>query len=230
MNIEVTAIKKRDDDKQSSEMLAEYIEPLLVFLDDDILNEICVNRPREVWTEGSGGWKRHEAPALNHQHCRQLAILIANCNGKSISKGKPVLSAALPGGERVQVIILPACEPHTVSIKIRKPSLADKTLDELEDEGAFDEVLIVDVKGDLLPHENELMKFRNAKKIKEFLNTAMKHGLKLINVGKTDSGKTTISKSITNCIPKHERLVMVEDVHEIFLNEHPNKLYFLFTG
>lgn len=229
MTAEVTTLKKHDDEKQSSEMLAEYIEPLRIFLDDNSLNEICVNRPREVWTEGQDGWKRHDVPELSYQHCRQLATLIASYNGKSISTGRPVLSAALPNGERVQVIIPPACEPHTVSITIRKPSLVDKTLDELEGEGAFDKVLIIDAKGDLLPHETELLNLKNNKKIKEFLKLAMKHGLTLITVGKTGSGKTTISKSITNCIPTHERLVTVEDVHEMFLNEHPNKVHLFYS-
>ena len=67
-------------------------------------------------------------PSLNFQHCRQLATLVASYNGKSITADKPVLFAALPKGERVQVIIPPACEPNTVSITIRKPSMIDKTL------------------------------------------------------------------------------------------------------
>jgi type IV secretion system protein VirB11 len=58
-------------------------------------------------------------------------------NGKAISGDKPVCLPRCPKGERVQVIIPPACEPNTVSITIRKPSMIDKTLDELDAEGAF---------------------------------------------------------------------------------------------
>ena len=223
----ITAIKHHDDDKQSSEMLTEYLEPLRVFLNDETLTEICVNRPREVWTEGRKGWRQHSVPSLNFQHCRQLATLVASYNGKSITADKPVLSAALPKGERVQVIIPPACEPNTVSITIRKPSMIDKTLDELDAEGAFEEFM--DVDDELLPFEHELLKLKAERHIKEFLDLAVSKHRNILIVGKTGSGKTTVTKSLTRSIPFEERLITIEDVHELFLNQHSNKVH-LFYG
>ena len=73
------------------------------------LTEVCVNRPREVWTEGRAVWVQHTVEAMTFSHCRQLAVLIAAYNNKSISHEKPVLSAALPDRERVQVLMPPAC-------------------------------------------------------------------------------------------------------------------------
>jgi len=125
------------EDAAPAAMLAEYLLPLRPFLAQGGLTEICVNRPREIWTEGAQGWVRHSAAELSFAHCRQLATLIASYNGKSIGPTKPVLSASLPGGERVQVVIPPACEAHTVSLTIRKPTRVDKTLEELDQEGAF---------------------------------------------------------------------------------------------
>ena len=122
---------------QSSTMLGEYLAPLLPFLQDPCLTEICVNRPLEVWTESRTGWSQHVVPGLSFAHCRQLATLIASFNGKAIAQDRPVLSASLPTGERVQVLIPPACEAFTVSITVRKPSIIDKTLEELDREGAF---------------------------------------------------------------------------------------------
>jgi len=223
----ITAIKHHDDDKQSSEMLTEYLEPLRVFLNDETLTEICVNRPREVWTEEREGWRQHAVPSLNFQHCRQLATLVASYNGKSITADKPVLSAALPKGERVQVIIPPACEPNTVSITIRKPSMIDKTLDELDAEGAFEEFM--DVDDELLPFEHELLKLKAERHIKEFLDLAVSKHRNILIVGKTGSGKTTVTKSLTRSIPFEERLITIEDVHELFLNQHSNKVH-LFYG
>ena len=219
----------KTEDAQPSEMLAEYLLPLRSFLENAHLNEICVNRPREVWTESKEGWVRHSAPDLSFQHCRQLATLIASFNGKAIGPSKPVLSATLPGGERAQVIIPPACEPHTVSITIRKPSQVDKTLDELESEGAFASVRNVDASGTLLPHETELLHLKEAQRFKDFLRLAMCHGKTVITVGKTGSGKTTISKSLTHCIPQHERLVTIEDVHEMRLHAHPNRVHLFYS-
>jgi type IV secretion system protein VirB11 len=215
------------DDVQSSEMLGEYLLPLQEFIEDTNLTEICINRPREVWTEGSKGWQRYDVPALSFNHCRQLATLIASYNGKAISADKPVLSSALPNGERVQVIIPPASEPNTVSITIRKPSLIDKSLEELDAEGAFDEVVYT--QDGLKPFEHELLLLKGEGKIKEFLDLAVRNQRNILIVGKTGSGKTTVTKSLIRSIPLKERLITIEDVHELFLNLHPNKVHLFYA-
>jgi len=216
-----------EHERQSSVMLDEYVEPLRKFLTDESLTEVCVNRPREVWTEGRDGWQQYDAPALSFNHCRKLATLIASYNGKAISNDKPVLSAALPDGERVQVIIPPACEPNTVSITIRKPSMIDKTLDELDAEGAFEE--FADVDDGLLPFEHELLRLKSEKRIKDFLDLAVRKHQNILIVGKTGSGKTTITKSLIRSIPTDERLITIEDVHELFLNQHKNKVHLFYA-
>lgn len=211
---------------RADDMLWEFLTPLRPFLKDSTLNEVCVNRPGEVWTEGRT-WERHDVPAMTFAHCRQLATLIASFNDKSISKEKPVLSAALPKGERVQVIIPPACEPDTVSITIRKPSMIDKTLDELDAEGAFTE--FADVADELQPFEHELLKLKQEKRVKEFLDLAVRKHRNILIVGKTGSGKTTITKSLIRSIPADERLITIEDVHELFLNQHENKVHLFYA-
>ncbi|WP_334188531.1 P-type DNA transfer ATPase VirB11 [Noviherbaspirillum sp.] len=218
---------QEDGDRQSSEMLGEYLAPLRPFLGDASVTEVAVNRPREIWTESRDGWVRHDAPALTFNHCRSLATLIASYNGKSISAEKSVLSATLPLGERVQVVIPPACEPHTVSITVRKPAVIDKTLEELDDEGAFIEC--VDVSNDMQPFEHELLRLRKDKRIRDFLDLAVRTHRNILIVGKTGSGKTSVTKSLTRSIPASERLITIEDVHELFLHHHANKVH-LFYG
>lgn len=215
------------EDVQSSEMLREYLQPIQALIDDDAYTEVCINRPREVWTEGVEGWRRHDAPELSFNHCRQLATLIASYNGKSISADKPVLSSALPNGERVQVIIPPACEVNTVSITIRKPSILDFTLDELELQGAFHE--IAQFEDGLKPFEHQLLQLRNAGKIKDFLDLGVRTQRNILIAGKTGSGKTTVTKSLIRSIPVEERLITIEDVHELFLNQHPNKVHLFYS-
>lgn len=223
----VASLKQLESEKQSCEMLTEYIKPLQEHLDNPLLTEVVVNRPQEVWTEGRDGWQKHSAHELTFQYCRQLATLIASYNGKAISADKPVLSAALPNGERVQVIIPPGCEPYTVSITIRKPSMIDKTLDELDAEGAFIE--FADVDNVLLPFEHELVQLKQEKRIKEFLDLAVRKHRNILIVGKTGSGKTTVTKSLTRSIPQEERLITIEDVHELFLNQHQNKVHLFYA-
>lgn len=219
--------KGAHETEQEAAMLDEYLSPLRPFLDDPDLNEVCINRPGEIWTEGREGWKCHKADDLSFFHCRQLATLIASYNGKAISDKKPVLSAALPNGERVQVIMPPACTPKTVSITIRKPSMIDKTLDELDAEGAFNEC--EEVADEIMPFEHELMGLKKEGRIKEFLDLAVRNHRNILIVGKTGSGKTTITKSLIRSIPLEERLITIEDVHELFLNQHTNKVHLFFA-
>ena len=217
-----------DKEGQSSEMLDEYLAPLRRFLDDVTLTEICINRPNEVWTEGADGFTKYAiADGLSFARCRQLATLIASYNNKAISADKPVLSAALPTRERVQIIIPPGCEPYTVSITIRKPSLIDKTLDELDREGTFVECEEVDA--ELHPFEYDLLALKRERKIKEFLDLAVQKRRNILIVGKTGSGKTTVTKSLIRSIPLSERLITIEDVHELFLNQHENKVHLFYA-
>ncbi len=215
-----------NDDLRSTEMLSEYMQPFQHIYDDESFNEICINRPREVWTENRDGWIRHDIPEMSFNHCKQLATLIAGYNGKSVSSKAPILSAAMPGGARVQVILPPACEQQTVSITIRKPSLTEKSLDELEAEGAFAEYQLINK--DLLPFEKELITLKNKKEIKKFLKLCVLSKRNIMVVGATGSGKTYLTKSLVQCIPLHERLVTVEDVNELFLRMHPNKVHLFF--
>lgn len=218
---------KQSDDKQSSEMLIEYLQPLQRFLDDDSLTEICINNSGEVWTEGPDGWQSFKVPELTFKHCRHLATLIASYNGKAISADRPVLSASLPSDERVQVIIPPGCTANAVSITIRKPSLLDKTLDELEAEGTFEQYAVTD--SALKPFEKELIKLKDERRIREFLDLAVRNHQNILIVGKTGSGKTTITKSMIRSIPPDERLITIEDVHELTLRQHKNKVHLFYA-
>jgi len=204
-------------------MLEEYLSPIRALLTEDV-TEVCVNRSGEAWTESREGWKRHHL-AMDEGRLIQLARLMATANKKAISETAPILAAALPSGERVQVVIPPAAA--RISITIRKPSEIDKTLAELEAEGAFDQAE-TGVSG-LKPFEIELQDLLKAGEIRKFLELAVATHRNILVCGKTGSGKTTITRSLSSIIPKHARLITIEDVHELFLKDHPNKVH-LFYG
>lgn len=218
---------KQQGSVDSPDMLITYLAPLRAYLGREDVNEVAVNRPGEVWTEGAKGWEVFPAEELTFESCKQLADLIANFNGKAITAEKPVLSGGLIYGERAQIVIPPACEMGTVSITIRKPSVLDKTLDELEAEGAFEQCAPVQEK--LAPFEHELLSLKKAGRIKEFLDLAVRKHRNILIVGKTGSGKTTVTKSLIRSIPPEERLITIEDVHELFLNHHRNKVHLFYA-
>lgn len=227
MTAPVHTLRAKPQGDDSPDMLYTYMAPLRPYLTRDDVNEVVINRPGEVWTEGVGGWIRYEAPEVTFEMCMQLGRLIANFNGKAINAEKPVLSAGLIYGERAQVVIPPACEDGTVSITIRKPSVLDKTLDELEADGAFEECAAVSE--GLTTFEHELIGLKKAGRIKDFLDLAVRKHRNILIVGKTGSGKTTVTKSLIRSIPADERLITIEDVHELFLNHHRNKVHLFYA-
>ena len=210
-------------DRPSSVMLEQYLWPIKQYLAGEI-TDLCINRPRELWVKDASGWTRHAVPALTLEHCIRLATTIASYRGKP---KMPILSATLPGGERAHVVSPPACEPNTVSISIRKPPVSDWTLDELAAGGAFD--LVADVSQTLQPFEHELIALSQARRIREFLDLSVRRHRNILIVGKTASGKTTITRALSDSIPAGERIITIEDEHELFMRAHPNKVH-LFYG
>lgn len=210
-----------------AEMLFDYLAPLSQFLGNGELTEICVNEPGAVWTEGPSGWVRTEVPELSFEYLAHLVRLIASVNAKATDAHQPLLSASLPSGERVQAVIPPAVSPNTVSLTIRKPSPVDLSLDDLEASGTFSDVRIVS--DDLTDEEKQLVRLLEQKKHKEFLRAAVLAKRNILFVGKTNSGKTTAMKGLIDEIPRDERLITIEDVHELTMPKVPNKVHLFYA-
>ncbi|WP_178123411.1 P-type DNA transfer ATPase VirB11 [Pseudomonas sp. JG-B] len=80
-----------------------------------------------------------------------------------------------------------------------------------------------------MPVEKELQQLLKDRRIKEFLDLAVKSKRNIMVVGGTGSGKTTLVKTLARSIPKDERIITIEDVRELFLDHHPNKVHLFFS-
>ena len=88
--------------------LRSYLAPLAPMLERTDVTDIFVNRPGEVWVETvHGGLEKHPAPELDETTLWRLARQIASLSNQGVSREHPLLSATLPGGERVQIIAPP---------------------------------------------------------------------------------------------------------------------------
>lgn len=175
--------------------------------------ELAINRPGEYWTEGSKGWERHDAPDLTFAKCERLATLIATFNRKKISKLNPILSGELPGKQRVQVVMPPACTPNTVSMTIRRHSPTILGLDELKAGGSF-EVYRARPAG-LQDFEHELLELLGRGDVDAFLRLAVRTHRNIGITGATGSGKTVVTNALIREIPLTERLITIQDVAEL---------------
>lgn len=207
--------------------LRQYMLPLSGLLADDV-TEVCVNRPGEAWTESSAGWVRHDMPELTFPRLKLLGSLIANFNNVPFRQDIPYLTGVLPDRERVQVVMAPATTEGTFSFTIRKPSLVEKTLDELDAEGSFAGARMA--KEGLTEADERLVRLRNEGRIRDFLELAVLSKKNILFAGATGSGKTTVMRALVTCIPHSERVITIEDAHELFMQGHPNKVHLFYKA
>jgi len=204
--------------------LETYLSPIRTILDQEGISEVSVNRPGEVWVENRGDMSREEVPQLTFDHLMSLSRLIAQSTSQEISEERPLLSATLPGGYRVQIVFPPACETGTVALSIRKQSTMSMNLMQYEETGAFEKII---TKGKKDETNDSLRELLAAGKVREFLESAAKHKKNVIISGGTSTGKTTFMNAMLKAIPENERLITVEDAREIRLDNHPNRVHLL---
>ncbi|WLE00797.1 P-type DNA transfer ATPase VirB11 (plasmid) [Agrobacterium leguminum] len=198
---------------QDATVVRELLKPFSAFLQDPSLYEVIVNRPGQVLTEGPGGWRTHDLPELSFDKLMRLARAVASFSHQSIDEQRPILSATLPGEERIQIVIPPATLTETVSVTIRKPSSVALSLDDLDRAGLFTEVVCES--GALTPRDVNLREMHRAGAYKVFLREAVRARKNIIISGATGSGKTTLSKALIQHIPENERVISIEDTPEL---------------
>lgn len=209
--------------------LRQLLRPIAAYMADDAVREIAIPRPGLILTRGQGRWIAHHDPALDFGYLDALAAAMASYNKVNFA---PIMSLVLPDGERGQIARPPAVVDGTLSINIRKHSSVVKTLDELQADGAFEDW--VDVSGTpqlhaaLGPQDAELLTLKARRRTREFLERAVQSRRNIIVAGKTGSGKTTFARSLIDCVPTDERLLTIEDVHELVLPNHPNRVHMIY--
>nr|CAH7769080.1 unnamed protein product [Callosobruchus chinensis] len=176
------------------------LEPLQGIFQEEGVNEISINKPKEVWIENRGEIRCEKSEVFHLNHLKSLGRLIAQATEQKLSEEAPLLSATLPNGYRIQIVFPPACEPDKVVMSIQT---TDNPVDR---------------------HLNLLLR---QKKIKEFLEYAVINKKNIIISGGTSTGKTTFTNATLRAIPTEERIITVEDAREIVLNDHPNRVHLI---
>ncbi|MBL3284910.1 Type IV secretion system protein VirB11 [Rickettsiales endosymbiont of Paramecium tredecaurelia] len=203
--------------------LDSYLLPFNKIFAEEGVNEVTVNKPKEVWIEKAGDFRSEIMDELDLDHLLGLGRLIAQSTEQTISAEKPLLSATLPNGYRVQIVFPPACEVGKVCYSIRKGSQVHLSLEDYERLGMFSSTSI---KSEVNQNDIELKELLESGRLKEFIQQAILYKKNIIISGGTSTGKTTFTNAGLGAIPMHERIITVEDAREIILAQ-PNAAHLL---
>ncbi|KGK66373.1 MULTISPECIES: P-type DNA transfer ATPase VirB11 [Xanthomonas] len=213
---------------KGDESVRELLRPLDAFLANEENTEICINRPGEVFVEARSQWTRHEVPEATLEKIAALGLATATYTKTTFNKDKPILSAQLPDGERLQLVMPPACEDGTVSLTIRKPSMQVRKLSDYSEAGFFNN--IQPLTGGLSPDEFDLLSLKQAQRYEEFLRKAVMLEKVIVVAGATGSGKTTFMRALMQEVSPRQRVITIEDVHELFMPQHPNRVHLFYPA
>ena len=194
--------------------LRTHLKPLQRWFEAQGATEVSVNRPGEVWIarQGEPYMERHAASDLTDEILLALAQQVATSTEQEVSREKPLLSAELPNGFRVQ-FVLPPASGRSVALSIRRPAVLDLALTDYERTGAFD--LTNRRTREEQQSERDLRDAHAAGDFASFLGMAVRARKNIVISAGTDAGKTTLLNALLKEIPSRERLVIIEDAREL---------------
>ena len=211
----------------ASSALELTLRALRPLLRNPEVTEVCINVPGEAFLETRSGWVRESVPFADFDWCRRLAKLMANSTHQRIDETSPLLSASLPSGERIQIVVPPATTPGTVAITIRRPASEVWSIGELGKRGIFARTRRSGEGTD--ETESELLRLLADHDYEAFMRLAVRSRRNIIVSGPTGSGKTTWTKALIREIPSEERLITIEDARELVLDRHPNHVRLFYS-
>ena len=174
--------------------VAHFLAPVMEYLQDPTVAEIMINAPDEIYIERAGELIKTDAKFVDAEALRSAANNILQYTGKRLTTDHPLVDARLPDGSRVHVIIPPLCR-RSICITIRKFAKVDFDADKLVELGSW---------------TSEAM---------EYLRMCVLAEKNLLVGGGTSSGKTCLLNVLSDFIPHHQRIVVIEDSAELELQQ-----------
>jgi pilus assembly protein CpaF len=195
-NEERVQLNAREEDRLVQELLDDMIGlgPLEPLLHDELVTDIMVNGPNNVWVERHGKLEQVVINFRDNNHLTNIAQRIAAAIGRRVDEASPLVDARLADGSRVNIVLPPLalCGP---TLSIRKFPSRRITLDIMVRQQNMSEGLA------------------------RFLEIAARSRLNILISGGTGSGKTTLMNAMSRMIDPGERIITIEDAAELQLQQ-----------
>ncbi len=183
-----------------SSAIKNFLEPIWDLLQDENVTEVMINKHDEIWIEKGGKIHKSSARFLDEDSLRAAVNNIAQSVGRRINDESPRLDARLPNGYRIHAVI-PPCARKGTTMAIRKFFAVQINFEEYIRLGTF------------------------SLDVARFLDICTKLGKNMLISGGAGSGKTTLLSVLCSCIPKGQRVIVIEDSSELRL-EYEHVVFF----
>ena len=179
-----------------NELLDEILGlgPLEELMRDPAVTEIMVNAPDKVYVERKGKLVLTKYKFRNDEQVVQVMKRIVAPLGRRIDESVPLVDARLKDGSRVNAVIAPLAVSGP-TLTIRRFSSRPLSDADLVKQGSISQDAV------------------------DFLKACVKLRKDIIISGGTGTGKTTFLNMLSSYIPEDERIVTVEDVAELRLQQ-----------
>ena len=172
------------------------LDILQELVDDPAITEIMVNGPWEVFVETKGKIGRWEKSFESKTQLLDLIQQIVGRVNRIVNTSTPIVSARLPDGSRVHVVLEPVAlnGPILTIRKFPEPMTMERLLSY----------------GSISEEAAELLKMLTTARYNIFVS------------GGTGAGKTSILNALSEFIPRDERVITIEDSAELNLSHIEN--------
>ena len=178
----------------SFEIIIPFLKPIERLLLSQAISEIMVNPDGSIWIEEAGRIQSLPDVRFEEDALATGLEVIANKFGKKLDADSPILNLRLPDGSRMAALIPPVVNPHPM-MTIRKFTARKFTIHDLIERRTLTEAQA------------------------ETLAVAVRRGDNLLISGATSSGKTTLANVLADFIPESDRILILEDVAELFIRK-----------
>ena len=168
--------------------------PLEPLMKDAAVSEIMVNGFQSVYVERGGQMVETNIRFKDHAHVRMIIERIVSNIGRRIDDSSPIVDARLPDGSRMCAVIPP--------LSLIGPVMSIRRF------------------GKKLMSVDDLLKIETMTTgMLDFLSGAVEARLNIVVSGGSGSGKTTMLNTLSRFIPDEQRLVTIEDVAELQMQQ-----------
>src|SRR5882724_11653485 len=183
-------------DRVIEEILDEVfgLGPLEPLMKDPSITDILVNNYNKVYVERRGVLQRAPIQFKDDRHLLHIIEKMVTAVGRRIDEANPIVSARLADGSRVTAAIPP--------VTLDGPALSIRRF------GAR-----------VLTNEELVANDTLTAPMLRLLESCVQARLNMVISGGSGSGKTTLLNALSRFIPETERIVTIEDIAELMLQQ-----------